>query len=82
MLNFVRTKNYLFFRSNLCFMPEKKGIRSKKAITYHGRKGKPVIHETKEGKKYITVRAKGGGVKRLYYGSKYKENGETKRLKI
>ena len=57
-------------------------VKRGKTITYHGRKGKPVIHETKEGKKYITVRAKGGGVKRLYRGSKYKENGETKRLKI
>ena len=56
--------------------------RSKKQITYHGRKGKPVIHTSKSGKKYIMVRKKGGGVKRLYEGSKYKENGESKRLTL
>ena len=60
-------------------MPTKK---RGKTITYHGRKGKPIIHVSKSGKKYIAVRAKGGGVKRLYRGSKYKENGKEKRLKI
>ncbi len=54
--------------------------RSRKKITYHGRTGFPVIHTTKSGRKYIMVRAKGGGVKRLYSGSKYRENGTTKRL--
>jgi secreted trypsin-like serine protease len=56
--------------------------RSKKKIKYHGRKGHPIVHKTKGGRKYITVRSKGGGVKRLYVGSKYKENGKIKRLKV
>jgi len=58
--------------------------RSKKTIDYHGRKGKPVVHTTKNGsRKYIMVRKKNGGVKRLYQGSKY-QTGENKivRLKI
>lgn len=54
--------------------------RAKKIITYHGRKGRPVIHTSKTGKKYIMVRKKGGGVKRLYEGSKYTTNGKTKKL--
>lgn len=40
--------------------------RSKKKLKYHGREGYPLIHSTKQGKKYIMVRKKGGGVKRLY----------------
>ena len=43
-----------------------KPYRSKKTMTYHGRKGKPVIHTSTTGKKYIMVRKKGGGTKRLY----------------
>ena len=54
--------------------------RSKKKITYHGRSGHPVVHISKSGRKYIAVRAKGGGIKRLYSGSKYQENGKIKRL--
>lgn len=54
--------------------------RTKRIIKYHGREGRPVIHTTKGGRKYIMVRAKGGGVKRLYSGSKYCENGAIKRL--
>ena len=57
-------------------------MRTKKKITYHGRSGYPTIHKTKTGKKYIMVRKKGGGVKRLYRGAKYKENGKVKRLKV
>ena len=57
-------------------------MRTKKKITYHGRTGYPIIHKTKKGRKYIMVRKKGGGVKRLYYGSKYTENGKMKRLEI
>ena len=57
-------------------------MRTKKKITYHGRSGYPSIHKTKTGKKYIMVRKKGGGVKRLYRGAKYKENGKVKRLKV
>lgn len=56
--------------------------RSKKKITYHGRSGYPVIHTSSAGRKYIMVRKKGGGVKRLYEGSKYREDGEVKRLRL
>lgn len=46
--------------------------RSRKTVKYHGRSGKPLIHLAKTvGKRYIMVRAVGGGVKRLYEGSKY-----------
>lgn len=45
--------------------------RSSKVITYHGRSGNPVVHTAKNGRKYIMTRAKGGGVKRLYEGSRY-----------
>jgi hypothetical protein len=51
-------------------------------ITYHGRTGRPMVHTTKTGRKYIMVRKKGGGTQRLYEGSKYKENGTTKVLKL
>jgi len=54
--------------------------RAKKSKMYHGRVGRPIIHITKSGRKFVMVRAKGGGVKRLYSGSKYQENGATKRL--
>ena len=40
--------------------------RSKTVMEYHGRKGRPFIHITEEGRKYIMVRAIGGGTKRLY----------------
>lgn len=40
--------------------------RSKKKMTYHSRSGYPIIHKTATGRKYIMVRAVGGGVKRLY----------------
>lgn len=56
--------------------------RSKKLITYHGRKGYPVIHISETGRKYIMVRKKGGGVKRLYEGSKYRINGKIKKLSL
>lgn len=56
--------------------------RSSKKIMYHGRSGYPVVHTTNKGKKYIMVRASGGGVKRLYEGSKYRENGKVKRLDL
>ena len=56
--------------------------RTKKAITYHGRTGRPEIHTAKSGRRYIMVRAKGGGVKRLYEGSKYTENGKVKVLRL
>ena len=49
------------------------GKRTKNVITYHGRSGRPVIHANKAGKRYIMVRKVGGGVKRLYEGSKYSE---------
>ena len=56
--------------------------RSSKKITYHGRVGRPVIHKTKTGRKFIMVRSKGGGVKRLYSGAKYSTNGVKKRLRL
>ncbi len=56
--------------------------RAKKAITYHGRTGRPEIHTAKSGKRYIMVRAKGGGVKRLYEGSKYTGNGKVRVLRL
>lgn len=46
--------------------------RTAHPITYHGRTGNPVVHRTKTaGKKFIMVRAKRGGTRRLYAGSKY-----------
>jgi len=51
----------------------KVGNRSKNLIIFHKRRGHPIIHENKRGKRYIMVRKKGGGVKRLYEGSKYLE---------
>lgn len=48
----------------------KRTVKATRNIVYHGRKGKPKIHLTKELlKPYIMVRKKGGGVKRLYLGS-------------
>lgn len=57
---------------------------SKNVITYHGRSGKPFIHIAKNGRKYIMVRAKGGGVKRLYEGSSYwgKNRKDIRRLTL
>ena len=54
--------------------------RAKKSKMYHGRVGRPVIHITKSGSKYVMVRKSGGGVRRLYEGSKYREDGTMKRL--
>ena len=52
----------------------KVGGRTKNAIKYHSRSGKPKIHANKAGKRFIMVRAANGkGVKRLYEGSKYEE---------
>ena len=56
--------------------------RTKKIIKYHGRSGKPEIHIAKSGKRFIMVRAKGGGVKRLYEGSRYRDNGKVKVLRL
>jgi len=56
--------------------------RSRKVITYHGRRGRPVIHQADNGRFYIMVRAKGGGTKRLYEGSQYRENDAIKRLSL
>lgn len=56
--------------------------RASRIITYHGRSGKPVIHKAKSGRRYIMVRAKGGGTKRLYEGSIYdvEKGGKKRRL--
>jgi hypothetical protein len=40
--------------------------RSKELMTYHGRKGHPLIHKAKTGKSFIMVRKRGGGVKKLF----------------
>jgi hypothetical protein len=53
-----------------------------KEITYHGRKGKPVIHTDERGRKYIMVRKSGGGTKRLYEGSRYRVNGKIEKLEL
>lgn len=56
---------------------------SPKVIRYHGREGRPVIHQDKRtGRLYIMVRKKGGGVRRLYEGSRYRENGKEKVLRL
>jgi len=56
--------------------------RTKRKLTYHGRTGRPVVHTSDTGKQYIMVRAKGGGTKRLYSGSRYTTNGMTRRLRV
>lgn len=43
-----------------------KVVRSKTKMTYHGRSGYPKIHHSQTGRKYIMVRAKKSGTKRLY----------------
>jgi hypothetical protein len=48
-------------------------MRTKRQIIYHGRAGHPEIHKTAGGRKYIMVRAEGGGTKRLYNGARYYE---------
>lgn len=48
----------------------KASVRAKTKITYHDRSGKPKLHWTQTGNPYIMVRAKGGGVKRLYLDTK------------
>ena len=56
--------------------------RSSKSITYHGRSGHPIVHQTKGGRLYIMVRKPGGGTKRLYEGSLYQEQKDGKRRKL
>lgn len=59
---------------------------SSKLIRYHGREGRPVVHQDeKTGRLYIMVRKKGGGTKRLYEGSSYrveKKGGPTRILRV
>lgn len=48
----------------------KRTVKAVRNITYHGRKGRPIIHLTKVNlKPFIMVRKVGGGTKRLYLGS-------------
>ena len=47
--------------------------RATVTVKYHGRAGKPLVHTTRTGRQYIMVRAPGGGVKRLYSGTRYYE---------
>ncbi len=56
--------------------------RSRKRVTYHGRSGFPVLHITKGGRLYIMVRKRGGGVRRLYDGSRYSPNGKVEILNL
>jgi len=56
--------------------------RTRKLIRYHSRVGHPFIHHAKNGRRYIMVRKRGGGVKRLYEGSKYRTDGKVKRLRL
>ena len=49
--------------------------RTRRSITYHGRTGHPLIHVATSGIQFIMVRKKGGGVKRLYEGSKFRTGG-------
>ncbi len=56
--------------------------RTRKVIKYHGRRGRPVIHTAKNGKRFIMVRKTGGGVKRLYEGSHYRDGGISRRLRL
>lgn len=51
---------------------------AKETYTYHGRTGRPMIHQSESGKGYIMVRAKGGGTKRLYLTEKNKRLLESK----
>jgi len=58
-------------------------MRTRRRISYHGRVGHPIVHTAKtSGRKYIMVRKSGGGVKRLYEGSKYRMDGRKGRLNI
>ena len=52
----------------------KAGEKSKIRIRYHGRSGYPKIYRSSTGKRFIMVRETGGGTKRLYEHSYYKEN--------
>ena len=56
--------------------------RTKHGITYHRRRGHPVIHTAKSGRRYIMVRRTGGGTKRLYEGSRYYTGQEWRRLRL
>lgn len=57
--------------------------RSKEIIKYHGREGKPLIHQAKSGRLFIMVRHPSGkGVRRLYQGSHYTDDGKTKVLRL
>ena len=63
--------------------PVKGKCRSVKPIKFHGRMGNPIVHITKTERRFIMVRHPSGkGVKRLYEGSKYRENGKIKLLKL
>lgn len=53
-------------------------VRSKEKYTYHGRSGRPFVHQSEMGKEFIMVRAKGGGTKRLYLTPETKRKLESK----
>lgn len=57
--------------------------KARRNIRYHGREGRPMIHEDGQGRQYIMVRKKGGGTKRLYEGSLYsEEKGDKSRKRL
>ena len=60
------------------FHPRLKAEKSNVYVTYHGRRGAPVIHFSqpvtrptrKQARAYVMVRKKGGGTERLYLDTK------------
>jgi len=55
--------------------------RALKAIAHHGRSGHPLIHVAATGARYIMIRKKGGGTKRLYEGSKHAVDRPGKKIR-
>lgn len=54
----------------MALLKGRKPRRTKNPVRYHGREGHPVVHEDKRGKRFMMARAKGGGTKRIYEGTK------------
>jgi hypothetical protein len=40
------------------------------------------VHTTKTGRKYIMIRRSGGGTRRMYDGTTYRENGKIRTLRL
>ena len=80
-----RGKSRLTSSSPTRIAQKRRAKYSRKEITYHGRSGHPLIHESETGKNYIMVRRRGGGTKRLYEGAKYRvgrTEGEIRILRL